>query len=671
MGRKLNVGKKAVEVGFNPDTKSKRVRASSRKNKRQQEPVLPKFLAGDEAETKKLSSHQKKRKKLALLKEAEKKAQKLAKQSNKKAKLVERQNQNKVNGRAKSKSKAEAEEEINGSASESDESFVEDDVNFKDDNADWLTPKKTGVQLHGSEDDEEMSEDEEMSGDEEGDDVSDAESEEEDEANLLPIERKAKKLRQKEVVDKQLAQEELDMNIKQTEVYKLPSGQDISRDSNLAPDLELLKQRIRDIMQVLGDFSSRRDSGTSRQSYVSQLRTDLCTYYGYNEFLMEKLMEIFPQDIIEFLEANEIDRPVTIRTNTLKTRRRDLAQALINRGMNLDPIGKWSKVGLVVYDTQVPIGATPEYLGGHYMIQGGSSFLPVMALAPQQHEKNLDMAAAPGGKTSYMAALMQNTGTIVANDKNKARLKAVIGNLHRMGITNSVITNSDGKDIIKYANNFDRVLLDAPCSGTGVISKDQSVKANKDEVDIAKCSQLQRQLLLTAIDCCDAKSSSGGYIVYSTCSILVIDYVLKKRAVKLVSTGLDFGKEGFSQYKYHRFHPSLKHTRRFYPHTHNLDGFFVAKLKKLANMEGAADERVTDEPMAAEPMETVDSEPVTETTKATTKAARKSKPSKSSPKKKQWNRLKKIEKMGRQKKLQSQETSGSTGNTSRKRKHLK
>jgi len=68
-------------------------------------------------------------------------------------------------------------------------------------------------------------------------------------------------------------------------------------------------------------------------------------------------------------------------------------------------------------------GATPEYLGGHYMIQGGSSFLPVMALAPQQHEKNLDMAAAPGGKTSYMAALMQNTGTIVANDKNKARLK--------------------------------------------------------------------------------------------------------------------------------------------------------------------------------------------------------------------------------------------------------
>jgi ribosomal RNA methyltransferase Nop2 len=106
--------------------------------------------------------------------------------------------------------------------------------------------------------------------------------------------------------------------------------------------------------------------------------------------------------IIEFLEANEVDRPITIRTNTLKTRRRDLAQALINRGVNLDPIGKWSKVGLLVYDSQVPIGATPEYLAGHYLLQGASSFLPVMALAPQEHEKILDMAAAPGGKTTYI-----------------------------------------------------------------------------------------------------------------------------------------------------------------------------------------------------------------------------------------------------------------------------
>ena len=126
---------------------------------------------------------------------------------------------------------------------------------------------------------------------------------------------------------------------------------------------------------------------------------------------------------IEFFEANEVPRPVTIRTNTLRTRRRDLAQALINRGVNLEPIGKWTNVGLQVFESSVPIGATPEYLAGHYMLQAASSFLPVIALSPQPGERVLDMASAPGGKTTHMAALMQNTGVVFANDANKARLK--------------------------------------------------------------------------------------------------------------------------------------------------------------------------------------------------------------------------------------------------------
>ena len=195
-------------------------------------------------------------------------------------------------------------------------------------------------------------------------------------------------------------------------------------------------------------------------------------------FLRGPILTNAPQ-AIEFFEANEVPRPVTIRTNTLRTRRRDLAQALINRGVNLEPIGKWTNVGLQVFESSVPIGATPEYLAGHYMLQAASSFLPVIALGPQPGERVLDMASAPGGKTTHMAALMQNTGVVFANDANKARVKSLTANVHRLGCKNVVVCSYDGREFPKVIGGFDRVLLDAPCSGTGVISKDASVKTNK------------------------------------------------------------------------------------------------------------------------------------------------------------------------------------------------
>lgn len=216
--------------------------------------------------------------------------------------------------------------------------------------------------------------------------------------------------------------------------------------------------------------------------------------------------------------------------------------------------------------------------------------LPVMALEPQENERVLDLCAAPGGKSSHIAALMKNTGVLFSNDANRDRIKAVVGNFHRLGVMNAVVSCEDGCKYKGIMTGFDRILVDAPCTGTGVISKDPSAKTSKSETDVQRCYNIQRKLLLTAIDCLSAKSPTGGYVVYSTCSILpeenewVIDYVLKKRNVKLVSTGLDFGTEGFVNYRQHRFHPTMKLTRRYYPHTHNMDGFFVAKLKKFSDI---------------------------------------------------------------------------------------
>lgn len=129
-------------------------------------------------------------------------------------------------------------------------------------------------------------------------------------------------------------------------------------------------------------------------------------------------------------------------------------------------------MGLVVYESKVPIGATPEYLAGHYMLQSASSFLPVLALDPQRNDKVLDMAAAPGGKTTYIAQLMNNTGKIIANDLKPERLPALKYNLQRLGINNTIVTNYDGRKIPGMMKNFDKILLDAPCSGTGIISRD-------------------------------------------------------------------------------------------------------------------------------------------------------------------------------------------------------
>lgn len=107
-----------------------------------------------------------------------------------------------------------------------------------------------------------------------------------------------------------------------------------------------------------------------------------------------------------------------------------------------------------MYSTQVPLGATPEYLAGHYIIQGASSFLPVMALDPNENERILDMCAAPGGKASHIAAIMKNTGTLFTNDVNKERLKAVVGNFHRLGIVNSIICSYDGRKFPTVKRSF-------------------------------------------------------------------------------------------------------------------------------------------------------------------------------------------------------------------------
>eukprot|EP01117_Protostelium_nocturnum_P014097 TRINITY_DN5321_c0_g3_i1.p1 TRINITY_DN5321_c0_g3~~TRINITY_DN5321_c0_g3_i1.p1 ORF type:complete len:649 (+),score=327.54 TRINITY_DN5321_c0_g3_i1:88-2034(+) len=486
----------------------------------------------------------------------------------------------------------EEEEEEEEEESEEETKKSTKQKSFSDDNKSWLKlkdNKKRKVEESEEEEEEEEEDssfdasfatansEEEDSDEEEGEEEEEGGSDEEDDGEVgEKVERD----------DYQMEGEDEEDEDK-TDVFVSANGETMS---SMAPvDLAEVNSRIQEIVKILGDFSNLKDPTRSRKEYMAQLLNDICTFYGYSTFLAEKLLNLLPVDeAVKLFEANETPRPVTIRTNTLKTRRKDLIETLTGRGVQLEPI-KWSKVGLQIFESQIPVGATPEYLAGHYMLQSASSFAPVMALAPQENERVLDMCAAPGGKTTYIAALMKNTGTLFANDINKDRTKSLNANLHRLSIRNVVVTNLNGTEFPKAIGGFDRVLLDAPCTGLGVISRDVAVKTQKTEQDFAVCTKAQKELILSAIDSVNASSSSGGYIVYSTCSISVeeneaiVEYALKKRQVKIVPTGLEFGTPGFTNHGAFRFNPNMKLTRRFYPHTHNMDGFFVAKLKKISN----------------------------------------------------------------------------------------
>lgn len=360
-------------------------------------------------------------------------------------------------------------------------------------------------------------------------------------------------------------------------------GEEMVMDENPAS----VRERIDQTLEVLANLKGRRDASEhSRSDLIKSLAKDLSEYFGYLQELTEMFLDLFsPAECVEFMDASDRPRPLVIRANTLKTTRKDLMEAIGKRGTTLEPID-WSKVAIKVMDTTVPIGATPEYLAGHYMLQSAASQNPVLALAPLPGERVLDMSAAPGGKTSYVAQLMKNSGSIIANDLKPQRQKATVANMHRMGVKNVIVCCYDGRKIPQVMKGFDRVLLDAPCSGLGVISRDQSVKLQRTIKDIQRIAHLQKELLCAAVDSTDCNSSTGGIIVYSTCSVSimeneqVVDYILKRRHVKLVDTGLDVGRPGFTRHKERRFHPSLNKTRRFYPHVHNMDGFYVAKFKK-------------------------------------------------------------------------------------------
>lgn len=312
--------------------------------------------------------------------------------------------------------------------------------------------------------------------------------------------------------------------------------------------------------------------------------------YGLPEKFVDRLELLYSEkQLPQVLKAFERNLAPSFRINTLKADTTAMQKALEAQGFILSQV-PWYKDAFVLQNkTTRELTETDEYKNGFIYIQNLSSMIPALVLNPQPGETILDIAAAPGSKTTQIAALMQDTGEITANDLSYKRLFKLKDNLARMGVTNAKVLNLAGESFWKrMPEYFDKTLVDVPCSMEGRIRCNEAeTYADWSTKKIKQLSKLQKYLLRSAI----SSTKPGGTIIYSTCTLSpeeneeVIEWVIEKSngAVKCEKIQIDSLpiEEGLSQWK----KKVLKHTRataRVAP-SDSMEGFFIAKLVKKAS----------------------------------------------------------------------------------------
>jgi len=270
----------------------------------------------------------------------------------------------------------------------------------------------------------------------------------------------------------------------------------------------------------------------------------------------------------------------SIRVNTLKIPVKDFKL----NGFKLDKI-PFVDNGFFISGERTDIGNLIEHSLGYFYVQEAASMIPPIVLGPKEGEIILDLCASPGSKTTQLAALMKNKGIIIANELKFERIKILQSNLQRCGVSNTITTLMKGHNFSKSRIKFDRILLDAPCSGSGAIRKSLETLKIWNSNMLKKLSSVQKQLLKTAFN----SLKRNGILVYSTCSICpeeneaVIDCLLKEfpnaeleqiriRNLKSSPCILKYKKDIYSS--------EIKKCLRLWPQDNDTEGFFVAKIKK-------------------------------------------------------------------------------------------
>ena len=274
-----------------------------------------------------------------------------------------------------------------------------------------------------------------------------------------------------------------------------------------------------------------------------------------------------------------------IRINTLVTTVKETKKSIEEKGWKLEPV-PWCKEGFwISHPDRRDVGNLLEYYIGKIYVQEAASMIPPLVLQPKPGDIVLDLCAAPGSKNTQMAAMMKNEGLIVGNDYKGQRLQSLGINIQRSGITNTIITLQHGKRF--HGFNFDKILVDAPCSGTGTIRKSLKTVNIWNPGMITKLARQQSELLHNAFE----NLKKGGELVYSTCSVEpeenegVIHRFLEAypnaKVVKVKLPGLKVAPV-ITEFLGVKYNKQVKKTLRIWPQDNDTEGFFVAKIKKSA-----------------------------------------------------------------------------------------
>jgi 16S rRNA (cytosine1407-C5)-methyltransferase len=302
---------------------------------------------------------------------------------------------------------------------------------------------------------------------------------------------------------------------------------------------------------------------------------------------LARLPHIVPADQLNAVLMSFTRRPTTFRVNPLKSTREELLEKLTAAGFQVESVPWYTDAFILRNKSKAELIATSMYKNGELYVQSLSSMIPPLVLAPQPGDSVCDLTAAPGSKTTQMAAMMRNTGEIIANDRSKIRLHKLVANLKLQGVTNVRTRLMNGEELWKkFPAHFDKVLVDAPCSLEGRFEAGNA-KSFGDwslrKVDFL--SKIQAHLLRSAV----TMTKPGGVIVYSTCTLSpeenegVIDWLLEKEPGAVQVVPIDFplpnARPGLSEWQGKRFAGEMAKTMRIIP-SETLEGFFVAKLKR-------------------------------------------------------------------------------------------